>query len=141
MNKFILVLLAATFLIVGCAPLPPKPRDIEAWKFESIPDKAVIYIVRGAVDAHIAAPLSIGNAGMISTHAGTYFRWEVAPGVQRIETFGASMSSVTVPAQAGQVYFVEHVVAGGGRHGVASAAVRRIDDARGRSLVRQAQHI
>ena len=141
MNKRGIVWLAVTLLMAACAQLPPKPQDIQGWKFEPVPDKAVIYIVRGAVDAPIVAPLSIGNAGLIATHAGTFFRWEVAPGVQRIETFGASMSSVTVQAQAGQIYFVEHVVSGNSRLGLASALLRRVDETRGRRLVLHAQHI
>lgn len=133
--------LVVLFLMSACALPPPAPRDTEAWKFEPVADKAVIYVVRGVMDARIAAALSIGNAGMISTHAGTYFRWEVTPGMQRIETFGASLSAVNLDAKAGQIYFVEHVVSGGMRVGVATALVRHVDDTRGRWLVRQAQHI
>ena len=133
--------LAVTLLMSACALPPPTPRDVEPWKFEPVADKAVIYVVRGLMDARVAAALSIGNTGMISTHAGTYFRWEVTPGMQRIETFGASLSVVNLDAKAGQIYFVEHVVSGNPRVGPATALLRRVDETRGRRLVRQAQHI
>ena len=134
-------MLVVVFLVAGCMQLPTKAIDVQAWKFEPVADKAVIYIVRGNVDAHTSAALTIGKDGMVSTHAGTYIRWEVAPGAQRIETFGASLSSVTVQAQAGKIYFVEHVVSGGLEDGIVTAALRQIDETRGQWLVRLAIHM
>lgn len=135
----IFALCAAVFLVAGCMQLPTKAIDIQAWKFEPVADKAVIYIARANVDAQTSAALSIGKDGMVSTHAGTYIRWEVAPGEQRIATFGSSLSSVTLQAQAGQIYFVEHMISGA--EGVATAVLRRVDEARGQRLVRQSIHL
>lgn len=42
--------LPVAILIAGCAQLPPTPQDIQAKKFEGVPDKAVIYRVRDIPD-------------------------------------------------------------------------------------------
>ena len=129
------------FLITACAPLPPTMADIEAKKFQPLSDKAVIYIVRPVVDISMAGPLSLSGVGPMSTFQGTYYRWEVEPGKRRIETAGASVSSVTINAQPGQMYFVQHTVVGSRRGGIASAWVQRIDADTGRRMVSQAQHL
>jgi hypothetical protein len=130
-------LILFSFFVTGCTQLPPTPGDIEAKKFQSLPDKAVIYIVRPRVDGPVHGPLSL-TGGMISTHQGTYYRWEVAPGVQRIEGAGASSSAVTVQAEAGKIYFIEQTVIGNVRDGLQSMSLRRIDENRGRKMVSDA---
>jgi hypothetical protein len=69
--------------MTGCAQLPPTAQDVAAKQFQPLPDKAVIYIVRPLVDGNVSGPLSIPG-GAISTHPGTYFRWEGPPGTHRI---------------------------------------------------------
>jgi hypothetical protein len=125
------------FLVSGCVQLPPTPQDTQAKKFESVPGKAVIYIVRPVVDSNVQGPLSFPG-GMISTHRGTYYRLEVTPGAQRIEGAGASTAAITVQAEAGKIYFVEHTVFGSLREGLLSMALRRIDEDRGRKMVSEA---
>lgn len=137
MKHIYLILLIV--LTTACAQLPPAPQDIQAKKFESLPDRAVIYIVRPAVDAPTPGPLSISGRGMISTHQGTYFRWEVTPGAQRIEGAGASTAALTVQTEAGKIYFVEQTVVGNPRDGTQSMSLRRIDENRGRRMVSAAQ--
>ena len=134
--KYIYMILLS-FLVSGCAQLPPTAQDIQAKQFQTLPDKAVIYIVRPRVDGAVQGPLSF-TGGMISTHQGTYYRWEVAPGTQRIEGAGASSAAVTVQAEAGKIYFVEHTVNGNVRDGLLSMSLRRIDDNRGRRMVTDA---
>lgn len=124
-------------IVSGCMQLAPAPQDMQAKKFESVPGKAVIYIVRPVVDSNVGGPLSYPG-GMISTYRGTYHRLEVAPGTQRIEAAGASTAAVTIQAEAGKIYFVEHTVFGALREGLLSMALRRIDDSLGRKMVSEA---
>lgn len=133
-HKYLFLL---SFLVSACVQLPPAPQDIEAKKFQPLADKAVIYIVRPAVDSNVQGPVSIPG-GMISTYQGTYHRLEVAPGAQRIEGAGASTAAVTINAEAGRIYFVEHTVLGTTREGLLSMWLRQIDAARGRRMVSEA---
>lgn len=134
-----IILFLTIVLAAGCAQMPPTAQDIQGKRFESVPGKAVIYVVRPRVDGPTAGAISIGNLGMISTHQGTYFRWEAEPGLQRIEGFGASSAAVTVRAEAGKIYFVEHTVNGNQRDGTKSMSLRLVDGERGRRMVNEAQ--
>lgn len=101
------VLLIAV-LLAGCAQLPPTPQDIQAKKFETVPDKAVIYLVRDHPDfSDRAATIWLGDAAMITTYPGTYFRWEVAPGTHRITGYGADIGTITLHAEASRIYYVQ----------------------------------
>jgi len=131
--KYIYLILL-TFFVSSCAQLPPTPQDIQAKKFETVPDKAVIYVVRPRVDGPVDGPLSF-TGGMISTHPGTYYRWEAAPGAQRIEGTGATSVAITLQAEAGKLYFIEQTAIGNPRDGLQSMSLRRIDDNRGRKMV------
>lgn len=140
MKSIYLILLI--FFISACAQLPPTPQDIQAKKFEAVPGQAVIYIVRPVVDGRVSGPLSFSgtsDSGMISTEPGTYYRWETAPGTLRVEAFGASTASVTVQAEAGKIYFIEHTAHGSIRNGLQYQGLRRIDENRGRHMVNAAQ--
>jgi hypothetical protein len=99
-------LLCLAALLAGCAQLPPTPQDVQAKKFEPVPDKAVIYLVRDYPDfSDAAATIYLGDAA-ITTYAGTYYRWEVAPGTQRISGFGGDMGAITLQVEAGRIYYV-----------------------------------
>ncbi len=135
-----IILSLMVFVAAGCVQLPQSAADIQGKKFESIADKAVIYIVRARVDGLVAAPLTLSN-GTISTHQGTYYRWEVAPGTHRIEGGGVHTAAVTVQAEAGKIYFVEQTADGGARDGLTKMSLRRIDENRGRRMVSEAQSI
>jgi hypothetical protein len=103
----------ALVLFGGCAPLPLSPEDLQARKFESVPDKAVIYIVRNSPDiTSFAGTIWLGETAMITTHPGTYYRWEVAPGTHRISGFARDNASITLRTEAGKIYFVQHSVSG-----------------------------
>lgn len=128
------------FVAAGCVQLPQTVADIQGKKFESEPGKAVIYIVRPRVDGRVAAPLSFNN-GMLSTFPGTYYRWIVAPGAHRIEGFGPYTAVVTVQAEAGKIYYIEHTASGSVRAGLQSMHLRRIDENLGRLMVSQAQSL
>jgi hypothetical protein len=105
-------LLFAILLIAGCAPLPPTPQDIQAKKFEILADKAAIYIVRSDPDFNrVQATLVLDDAARITTYAGTYYRWEVAPGPHRIAGFASDSSFITLNAAPGKIYFVRQRLA------------------------------
>lgn len=94
--------------LAGCVQLPPSPQDIQAKKFESVPDKAVIYLVRDMPDfSSRPATIALDDAAMITTYPGTYFRWEVAPGTHRIAGFAGDSGVITLQTEPGKVYFVQ----------------------------------
>ena len=128
-------MLALTALLAGCVQLPPSPQDIQAKRFEPVPDKGVVYIVRDAMGVPLMDTLWLDDSQTITTHTGTYYRWEVAPGTHRIVGFGPSTSSLTLNAEAGKVYFVRHVVGGTLRSGVQYSALERLDEQAGRANV------
>ena len=98
-------------LPAGCVQLPPTPQDIQAKKFESVADKAVIYLVRDHPDFNDApATVSLDHLGMVTTYPGTYYRWEVAPGARRIAGYAADSGSITLQTEPGKVYFVQQRV-------------------------------
>lgn len=138
MCRVMLTALAIVLALAGCQQLPPSPQDIEAKKFESIPGKAAIYIVRDVVSADIGAPLWLDQGAQITTFAGTYFRWVVNPGSHTIEAIGASTASITIQAEAGKIYFVHHLVEGSMRVGMVGSALQLMDNQTGRARVMQA---
>lgn len=130
-------ILLTVLLLAGCADLqlPPSPQDIQGKKFESVPDKSVIYIVRTRMDSNEVSGLSLDDRGQISTFRATYYRWEVAPGAHRVAGIGRANESVTLTTAPGKIYFLEHTVLGSPRMGATSTWLRQIGDAEGRTLV------
>lgn len=126
-------------LIAGCAQLPPGPQDIQAKKFESVADKAVIYIVRTPMDSNEAGTVSLDDNAQITTFSGTYYRWEVAPGPHRIAGYAGETGLVQIDAQAGKIYFVQHTVRGTPRSGWLYSNLQQIGDQEGRRLVMQSR--
>jgi len=133
-----ILLTAFALVLAGCVQLPPTPEDIQAKKFEIPPDKAVIYVVRAAMDSLEVSGLTLDDGAPITTHPGTYYRWEVAPGRHRVAGFAAANESVVLTTQAGTAYFLEHTVIGSRRVGPASTFLRQIDEREGRALVSRA---
>lgn len=119
----------------GCAQLPPTPADIAAKKFEPLPDKAVIYVVRQPMDSQEPAGLMMENGEQVTTLPGTYYRWEVSPGTHRILSLTPHSVTLTIDTQPGRIYFVRHTVIGTLRTGPTLAALTPIDERLGRSLV------
>jgi len=134
-------ILLTVLLLAGCADLqlPPSPADVEAKKFETVPDKSVIYVVRTAMDSNEMAGLSLDDRGQISTYRGTYYRWEVAPGTHRVAGMGWSNTSVTLTTAPGKIYYLEHTVRGDQRAGATLAFLRPIGEQEGRALVARSQ--
>ncbi len=130
-----ILLTALLLLLAGCAQLPPTPEDIQAKKFVTLPDASVIYVVRSAMDSHEASGLVLDDQAQITTLRGTYYRWEVAPGVHRVAGYAAANESVTLTTAPGKIYFLEHTVNGTRRSGPQSTWLREIGEQDGRALV------
>jgi hypothetical protein len=95
-------------VLAGCAPLPPSPQDLEAKRFELVPGKAVIYVVRDYPDvSREAATLMLDDNMMGSTYPGTYFRWVVDPGRHRIRGFAGDAGSITIDVAPDRMYFIQ----------------------------------
>ena len=91
MTTYVRALLLSTALWWGgCAQLPPSPADIQAKKFEALPDRAVIYIARNDPDfSRDGATLLLDDTTTVTTYPGTYYRWEVAPSRLKSGSFRA----------------------------------------------------
>jgi len=107
------LLIALTLALAGCQQLPLTPEDLQAKKFESVPDKAVIYLVRDDPDfSTIQSQISLGDKLLMKTNPGTYYRWEVPPGTHRITGSGEDSGTIDVQAERGRIYFVQQRVQG-----------------------------
>src|SRR5262245_258665 len=107
------LLIGLMLVLAGCQQLPLTPEDIQARKFEAVPDKAVIYLVRDNPDSSEAeAQISLGDNLRMRTYPGTYYRWEVPPGTHGIQSFGGDTGRIRVQAERGKIYFVQQRVAG-----------------------------
>ena len=106
------LLIATLALIAGCVQVPPSPAETQAKRFESVPGKAVIYIVRPnpGYDGH--GTIALDDSIVITMFGGNFFRWEVAPGTHRIAGKAQDVSRLTLNTEAGKVYFVRHTVLG-----------------------------
>lgn len=133
-------ILVSVLLLAGCAQLPPSPEDIQAKKFESLPDKSVIYVVRTAMDSLEASGLALDSREQITTFNRTYYRWEVSPGTHRVAGTGSATASVTLTTAPGRLYFLQHTVLGDQDDGgVMFTALQEISDQAGRNLVMHSQ--
>jgi len=132
-------LLVPIFLaIAGCAQIPPSPAETQAKQFESVPGKAVIYIVRNYPDLYYGhGSLALDDTMMYTTMEGNFIRWEVAPGPHRIVGMGVDLSRMTIHAEAGKTYFVQHVVTGfrGTTYG---GSLNMLSEREGRLMVQRA---
>lgn len=101
-------LLFLVLVLAGCAPLPPSPADLEAKRFEPVPGKAVIYVVRDYPDiSREAATVMLDDNMMGSTYPGTYFRWVVEPGRHQIRGFAGDAGSMTLDVAPDRMYFIQ----------------------------------
>lgn len=129
--------LIAVLLLTGCvADIPPGPEDAQAKRFETLPDKAVVYIVRDHVGMDLDHMLRLGDSEIISTYTGRYYRWEVAPGTHRIAGMMESTASLTLHLEAGKIYYVRHGVIGSdASEGVQWTTLERVSERVGRAII------
>jgi hypothetical protein len=129
-----------SLLLAGCVQLPPTQADIQAKRFESVPGKSVIYVVRTPMDSWEGSPLLLDSGAQITTHRGTYYRWEVTPGTHQVSGMGVAIESVTLTTNAGAIYFLEHTVLGDKDNGgVIFSALKQVNDQNGKELVARAE--
>ena len=129
------LLLLAILAVAACAPLPPSPQDLEAKRFEAVPGKGVIYLVRDLPDAsREAASLMLDDNLMGSTYPGTYFRWVVEPGRHQIRGFAGDAGAITLDVLPGAIYYVQQSFTRGFT-GFGHSFFRPIPEHYGRSVV------
>jgi hypothetical protein len=128
-------LLLLAFVLAGCAPLPPSPADIEAKRFDSVPGKAVIYVVRSEPDiSREVSTLMLDDNMMGSTYPGTYFRWVVEPGRHQIRGYAGDNGAITIDAAPDRIYYVQQTVSRMFQ-GFAQSFFRPIPEPHGRAAV------
>jgi hypothetical protein len=132
--KRALTLLVA-YLLAGCQQLPLTPQDIQARKFEAVPDMAVIYLVRDYPDfTEIQSMVYLGDKVILKTYPGTYYRWEVPPGPQRIRAAAFDTGAITVNGAPGVIYYVQQSVTAA-LMGLPSSFFRLVNEPAGRGAV------
>ena len=129
----------AVLLLFGCVQLPPTPQDLQAKRFEILPDKAVVYIVRQPMDSTEYGALLMDTGDQITLYPGTYYRWEVPAGVRRISGLGPWNVLFDLSVEPGRIYFLRYTVAGTPRMGPILAGLNPIGEQQGRRLVQQAE--
>ena len=134
------VLLAATVLaIAGCGAqyqIPESPQEIADKKMETVPGKAVIYIVQNPL-GNYSASLAMDDGTQITTWPGTFYRWVTSPGTHNIHSAQGNLSAtITLTVEADKIYFVQHWVTGI-RGSTTDASLQSISASSGRQLVLQ----
>jgi hypothetical protein len=105
LRRAVLIIL---LFVTGCVTRAPSPQDLQAKRFETIPDKAVIYLFRDLPDlsdSQISFTLDTQFQG--TTYPGTYFRLELAPGRHRLAGFAGDAGSFEIDTLPGKLYFVQ----------------------------------
>jgi len=128
-----LLLVFLTLLSLGCAQLPPPPEDAAAKRFETIPDKSVIYLARHALEPGYVAAVALDDNMIGSTYRGTYMRIEVPAGKHRLRGMAGDSGSIDLVTEAGKVYFIQHRAHG--YRSFVSSSFDQVDAAYGKSLV------
>jgi hypothetical protein len=129
----------AVLLLCGCAQLPPSLEDLQAKRFEAVPGKAVVYIVRQPMDSTEYGALLMDTGEQVTLFPGTFYRWEVPAGARRISGLGPWNVLYNLEAEPGRIYFLRYTVAGTPRMGPTFAGLEAIGERQGRRLVQQAE--
>ena len=129
----------ALLLLSACAQLPPTPEDLQAKRFEALPDKAVVYIVRQPMDSTEYGALMMDTGEQITLFPGTYYRWEAPAGQRRLSGFGPWNVLHDLNVEPGRIYFLRYTVDGTPRMGPILAGLTPIGEAEGRKLGQQAE--
>jgi hypothetical protein len=133
MFRFLLLIPLLILPLAGCAPLPPSPADIQAKRFEHVPGKAVIYLVRDDPDiSREVSTVMLDDNMMGSTYPGTYFRWVVEPGRHQIRGYAGDNGSFTLDAAPDRMYFIQQSVSR--MFGFAQSFFRPVPEPYGRAV-------
>jgi uncharacterized protein DUF2846 len=134
-----LIGIVAALLLAACAPMSTAPQSNVGPRIESVPGKAVIYLVRTRPDlSYLTTTIVLDDQIVGATYAGTHFRFEVAPGRHRISGYGQDNGAITLDVQADRVYFVQHSVSGSWRATSPHSFFTVLDEARGRAALARA---
>lgn len=126
-------LLIVLILLAGCAQLPPPPGDAAAKRFETVPDRAVIYVVRHPQERHFVAPIMLDDEMMGSTYRGTFMRLVVPAGKHQIAGFAGDNGRISLQAEAGKLYFINQTT--WGYSSLAGSTFQLVDAGYGRAMV------
>ena len=130
MNRFLLI---AILMLASCAQLPPLPGDAAAKRFEAVPDRAVIYVARHALERNFVAPIKLNDEMMGSTYRGTYMRLVVPAGSHRITGLAGDNGLIDIQARPGQIYFINQTT--WGYDALSNSKFELVDAQYGRSVV------
>jgi len=138
MRRALFVTLA--LLVGACAQIPETPQEMAAKKMEPVPGKAVVYIVQGGFPEYRAG-VAFDDGGEVTMWPDTFYRWVTTPGTHTImSSEGRFNAIIKVRLEAGKVYFVQNLTAGG-FGSTTDMDLQLIDDDTGRSLVRSGRMI
>jgi hypothetical protein len=99
-------------LLGACSTLQPNFQDADARQFYSVPGKSVIYLVREKPDPHPhPTVVTLNNSVESLTYPGTFVRWEVTPGMQRIAGYAGDGGAIALNTEPGKIYFIRQTVA------------------------------
>jgi len=110
-RRILSFLLALSFaaLATGCkhGNLASPEQDAQARLLHSVPEKAVIYLLRDRGDIYITdVEVGLDDQVMGKTWPNTFYRWEVPPGKHMIASFTTPPAVLTLNTEAGGVYYV-----------------------------------
>jgi hypothetical protein len=121
--------------VAACAQLPPSPQDLQAKRFDPVPDKGVVYLFRDSPDfVDNGAPITVDGMMQATTYPGTYLRLEVEPGRHRVAGFASDAGAIEMEMQARQIRFVQQTVVRS-FIGPPRSHFRLVDDSYGRQAV------
>ena len=109
MNRILPIVL---MLLAGCVQLPPLPGDAQAKRFESIPDRAVIYVARHVHDKDFVAPLLLDDEWLGPTYRGTYLRIVVPAGEHSLAGYAGDHGVIRFVTESGKLYFIDQTTWG-----------------------------
>ncbi len=105
----VLLALCLAAAAAGCAkePLATPEQDAQARLLRSVPDKAVIYLLRDRGDLYITE-VQVGLDGQIvgTPRPNTFYRWEVPPGQHVIVSFTQPPAVLRLKTEPGGIYYV-----------------------------------
>lgn len=133
------LLVITVLAIVGCGAqyqIPESPQELADKKMETVPGKAVIYIVQNPL-GNYSASLAMDDGTQITTWPGTFYRWVTSPGTHNIHSAQGNLNAtITLTVEPDKIYFVQQWV-NGIRGSTTDANLQLIDAASGRPLVTQ----